>query len=211
MRSVISNLYYKIYISPLDRIMLIMILMPFCVFFLAVFFYLLARRLHRQVLFRGFCYICMIIALAYAVLAFHMTVVNRERGDRGIILIPLYSFYEARKLSEIYRSMLMNVFLFEPIGLTVPYAITYLLSVQKGDKCQINKISEIEFVNRFKKIIICSILFCFCFSLLIEICQGIFRRGRVEIDDVIMNMLGTMIGTFCYWGFCHFTKTATNS
>lgn len=39
-----------------------------------------------------------------------------------------------------------------------------------------------------------------CFSLIIEICQYVFALGLCELDDVISNSLGAMIGFWIWLG-----------
>ena len=68
----------------------------------------------------------------------------------------------------------MNVFLFVPTGLSLP------------------------FVLPFKHNGAITILFAFCVSILIEIIQYKYGIGRCEVDDVIMNTLGALIGTLAY-------------
>ena len=80
------------------------------------------------------------------------------------------------KQPEMYRSMLMNVLLFEPIGLTLPFALSY----------------------KFQKKAMITIGFGFLLSAVIEIIQYVFFLGRTEVDDVICNTLGCAIGTGAY-------------
>ena len=98
--------------------------------------------------------------------------------DEGteVILIPFYSFVEAQKQPELYRSMLMNVFLFFPLGLTLPYALPEKWN-RKG---------------------LLTIFLALVFSIGIELAQYQFHLGRAETDDVICNTLGCVIGTLSY-------------
>ena len=73
---------------------------------------------------------------------------------------------------EFYRSMFMNVLLFMPFGLSMPFALP----------------------NRFKHKALLSIFFGAILSMTVEACQYIFFLGRCETDDVIMNTLGVAIG-----------------
>lgn len=108
---------------------------------------------------------------------FGATVLNRSHYNNEIILIPFYSFVEARIQPEMYRTMLMNVFLFFPLGLCLPYAISF-----SG-----------------KKNIAFTVLIGFLLSLCIEIFQLVFSCGRCEADDVICNTVGTVIGSVSYF------------
>lgn len=104
------------------------------------------------------------------------TVLNRTCGKREVILIPLYSFYEAIEQSEFYRSMLMNVFLFVPLGLTVPFLL----------------------LNKVHKKVMFSVVLGFGLSVGIEVIQFAFCLGRAEVDDVICNTLGVLIGSMSF-------------
>lgn len=66
----------------------------------------------------------------------------------------------------------MNILMFVPIGLTMPNAI-----------CGLNK-----------HCVRSTITICCLFSLCIELCQYVFGLGRCEIDDIIMNTIGAVLG-----------------
>ena len=109
------------------------------------------------------------------------TIVGRNVSEQELILIPLYSFCEAIKQPEHYRSMLMNVFLFEPIGLALPFVL----------------------LGKLKKKTVITICFGFGLSLIVESIQYGFALGRTEIDDVICNTLGCALGTVAYLFYKH--------
>ena len=106
----------------------------------------------------------------------YMTVISRSESRTEVILLPFHSFLEAQTQPELYRSMLMNVFLFVPFGLTLPYALP----------------------NRCRHKWMTTILSAMLFSIIIETSQFCFQLGRCEVDDVIMNTLGAAIGS---WGY----------
>lgn len=117
------------------------------------------------------------IAAAYMVLLLYMTVAARsETAHGGVMLRPLYSFYLARTENrEYYRTMLMNVFLFFPLGLTLPFGLS-------GGKHPV----------------LCSLALGMLLSIGIETLQYIFSLGWAETDDVIMNTLGVLVGSAAY-------------
>lgn len=80
-----------------------------------------------------------------------------------------------------FVSCLLNIGLFIPLGILLP-----LLWPTKR---------EFLFV----------LLFGFSFSLLIEISQ-LFNQRSTDVDDLIMNFLGAIIGFGIYWLFRHFLK-----
>lgn len=106
----------------------------------------------------------------------YITLLSREGGTKEIILVPFHSFIEGQSQPEIYRTMLMNVFLFVPLGLVMPFALP--------DKVMHNQII--------------TIIFACLLSTFVEIMQYCFRLGRCEADDVICNTLGAAIGTVSY-------------
>ena len=105
-----------------------------------------------------------------------LTLVNRLESNE-ISLIPFISFVYAQSEPEYYRTMLMNVFLFIPLGMGLPFVLP----------------------SRMNRKILIAVLVGALLSLLIEIVQYIFCIGRCETDDVIMNTIGTFIGTTSFW------------
>ena len=114
--------------------------------------------------------ICMILAI-HAV-----TLLSRNSEGVELILNPFHSFLEAKTQPEIYRSMLMNVFLFFPLGLTLPFALP----------------------EKWNRKVLPTIAFAFTLSFVIEFLQFHYHLGRTETDDVICNTLGAAIGTLSY-------------
>lgn len=51
------------------------------------------------------------------------TILNRTPGNYELILTPFATFTAALQQPELYRAMLMNVFLFFPLGLTLSNAL----------------------------------------------------------------------------------------
>lgn len=107
-----------------------------------------------------------------------MTIYSREEGTNDIILIPFQSFIEAKKQPEMYRSMLMNVFLFVPLGLSFPYVLPVKWNAGVH--------------------IVFTILLGYCLSGVVEVIQYRYGLGRCEVDDVIMNTVGALIGALAF-------------
>ena len=103
---------------------------------------------------------------------FYMTVYTRGEGAGEVVLVPFQSFQEAKVQPELYRSMLMNVFLFVPIGLFLPFVLG------KG------RIPEFF-----------TVLAALAFTAGIEYLQYRYALGRCEVDDILMNTLGALVGT----------------
>lgn len=94
----------------------------------------------------------------------------RESGQRQTVLIPFYNLYlGATENPEMFRTMYMNVLLFLPGG--------FLLGLLDGKGR----------VKRYAGILILT-------SVMIELLQFWFCLGRAEVDDVICNGLGAILG-----------------
>lgn len=110
-----------------------------------------------------------VIAILYA------TILNRTPGNYELILTPFATFTAAQQHPELYREMLMNVFLFFPLGLTLSNALP-----QKW--------------HRWGRIILTTLIGCIL-SAGIEYAQYRCALGLAETDDVICNTLGAFIGS----------------
>lgn len=131
---------------------------------------------------------CILFAVCVIVIL-RITLFRHSSGRRIIYPLPFYAFYLAQRQPELYRSMLMNVFLFVPFGLTIPY-----VSELPADERQMNR-------NRLSgrlRIMLCSVLAAAAFSFCIEFLQAVFALGTAETDDIIMNSVGAAIGTCPY-------------
>ncbi len=104
----------------------------------------------------------------------YATILTRSEGSTGLILIPLASLTAARQQPELYREMLMNVFLFFPLGLTLSNALP-----RKW--------------HRWGRIILTTLIGC-ALSAGIEYAQYRYALGLAETDDVICNTLGAFLG-----------------
>lgn len=104
----------------------------------------------------------------------YATLFSRTEGGTGLILTPFASLTAARVQPEIYREMLMNVFLFFPLGLTLSNALP-----RKW--------------HRWGKIALTTLVGCIL-SAGIEYVQYRYALGLAETDDVICNTLGAFLG-----------------
>lgn len=104
----------------------------------------------------------------------YATILTRSEGSTGLILTPFASLTAARQQPEIYREMLMNVFLFFPLGLTLSNALP-----RKW--------------HRWGRIILTTLVGC-ALSAGIEYAQYRYALGMAEVDDVICNTLGAFLG-----------------
>ena len=114
------------------------------------------------------------LACAAAFIILYATILNRTPGNYELILTPFAALTAARVQPELYREMLMNIFLFFPLGLTLSNALP-----QKW--------------HRWGRIILTTLVGC-ALSAGIEYAQYRCALGLAETDDVICNTLGAFLG-----------------
>lgn len=117
----------------------------------------------------------LVLALLITAAILYATLFSRAEGSTGLILAPFATFTAARVQPELYREMLMNVFLFFPLGLTLSNALP-----RKW--------------HRWGKIALTTLVGCIL-SAGIECVQYRYALGLAETDDVICNTLGAFIGS----------------
>ena len=163
-----SRFLWTIYVQPLNRIIFFIVLL------IAVWSIVGYKACKKKwwKLFNTATFLCSFAAIAF------MTVYSRESGSPQVILTPFHSFVEAKEHQEMYRSMLMNIFLFVPLGLSLPIVLPR--------RCH-------SAVN-----MCLTIVFGFALSAGIEWCQYRYGLGRCEVDDIIMNTLGIAVGASSY-------------
>jgi len=110
-----------------------------------------------------------------ALIILYATILTRAPGDYELILTLFATFTAAQQQPELYRAMLMNVFLFFPLGLALSNALP-----QKW--------------NRWVRIAFTTLIGCIL-SAGIEYAQYRYALGMAEVDDVICNTLGAFIGS----------------
>ena len=115
------------------------------------------------------------LSFAAAIIILYATVLSRTPGRYDIILTPFAAFAAAHRQPELYREMLMNVFLFFPLGLTLSNALPSKW--------------------RCRRRIALTTLIGFVLSASIEFTQYRFSLGLAETDDVICNTLGAFVGS----------------
>lgn len=115
------------------------------------------------------------LACAAAFIILYATILTRSAGVSEAILTPFASLTAARVQPELYREMLMNVFLFFPLGLTLSNALP-----RKW--------------HRWGRIILTTFIGC-ALSAGIEYAQYRYALGLAETDDVICNTLGAFLGS----------------
>ena len=114
----------------------------------------------------------------------------RHGGSRGLMLIPfrdLYALFTSPNHRFYFWQIVLNIILFIPFG--------FMLS------CYLNTYHQ---PRRLFLPILLSGLFV---SISVELLQYITSRGYTEIDDVINNTAGAMIGWFGYDRMLRVTKS----
>lgn len=105
----------------------------------------------------------------------------RHVGSRGVMLIPfreLYSLFTAQNHSFYFWQIFLNILLFIPFG--------FMLS------CYLYK------YHRSQHLFLSILLSGLFVSVSVELLQYLTSRGFTEIDDVINNTAGAMIGWLAY-------------
>ena len=111
--------------------------------------------------------ICSTLFTSYLIMLFIITIFEREPGSRTGIS---FKFFDTLGGPRANAYVIENVLLFIPFGIFIPLKWKQLR-------------------NPF----VCSIL-GFCLSCIIEMIQLITERGHLQIDDIVTNTLGTLIG-----------------
>ena len=65
----------------------------------------------------------LVLLLITLVFIYYITILTRSSGIHEVVLTPFATFTAAHQQPELYREMLMNVFLFFPLGLTFSNAL----------------------------------------------------------------------------------------
>lgn len=112
------------------------------------------------------------VGAVFAIL--YATVWNRTSGIYEAVLLPFAAFAAAEEQPELYREMLMNVFLFFPLGLTLSNALPRKLRM--GMRIGVTTLAG------------------FLLSVGIELLQYVCSVGMAETDDVICNTMGAFLG-----------------
>lgn len=146
-----------------------MLLLPFVWNFLK---WIVVDKFNKRVIWKVFN-LCIAVGMASIIL---IVTISDRGGVEELILMPFQSFIEGRTNRDLRRSIFMNVFLFFPLGLTLPFALP----------------------EKWKKKAFLTIVFAVALSFTVEFLQYYYHLGRAETDDVICNTLGAAIGSLSY-------------
>lgn len=116
------------------------------------------------------------LLLGYVFLVFCTTIFFREDTyEKRYMLRPLWSYTVL--YNRLLAQIIMNILLFIPVGFFTGGALK-------------------------KKLILYAVGIGFSLSFFIELTQLISTRGVFSVDDIIHNVLGCVIGFFCFV-FCY--------
>ena len=167
----LKELYLEIYRSRPESILRFMLVSLFVWTLLTLLFgSLRATR-------RGWMWFNRILAGCAALGILGITVFYRfigGGGEVGINLVPFRVPEEAWRAEVYYRMLLMNAFLFFPLGLSLGNAWR----------------PERRILRRFGLTVLCGL----ALSLFCETMQGLFMLGTAETDDLLMNTAGVALG-----------------
>ncbi len=162
--------------------------MPIWIVFFAGFFVLCAyghfislERVQKLFIWRVLVFLLFCCSVAFI---FEITIFSRSETATGVYLMP-FRFLSLAKINiEIYRSIIMNVALFIPLGMFTSSLMPYSI-----------KVSSRVLITLFIGIFL---------SIAVEFTQFILQLGQTETDDVIFNGFGALIGSIviCYPYIC---------
>lgn len=160
-----GRILWRIYVQPISMVLLEMVL-------LLVLWGVMGKQvknIHHWKLLNTVVFLGIVFAILFT------TLFSRAENPQEPVWIPLYSFVEAKAQPERYRSTLMNAFLFQPLGLSLPNVLP-----------------------RKAHPVVVTIVFAMLLSIAIEATQLFYGLGQCEVDDVILNTLGAVLGTMAY-------------
>ncbi len=109
----------------------------------------------------------------YVAILLTITYFSRESGSRNGIDLELFSTWGINKRNNAY--VVENVLLFIPYGFVLAWA-------------------DARQRNFLRNLLTGAVT-----SLAIECMQLVTGRGFFQIDDILTNILGTIVGFFCHW------------
>lgn len=123
--------------------------------------------------------ICGSVMVASVFLVLAATLFSRQQGEHSACFIPFRFLWDRScDWDTTLRPMIMNIILFIPIGISVPFLFK--------NQSRLCRNSIIVFV------------IVFLISAALETTQLLLRIGTFETDDIICNLLGTAIGMAPY-------------
>lgn len=115
---------------------------------------------------------------------FVLTLFDRTKGSYGIVLEPFQSYVDALKNSntELFLQIVMNIVMYIPLGYLLPCCF--------------------EVFQRYRYVL----FVVFFSSLTIEGVQKILSVGCFEIDDILNNIIGAILGVMLHIFYIKYKK-----
>lgn len=129
-------------------------------------------QFRRCLLISPFRIICLGLFVAYMYTLLQQTYFSRPPGSRNTVSLILGETWQGSVQSKAY--VIENILMMIPFGVLLPY------------------------VHKPAENISCCISLVFFFSVSLEYAQFISQRGHMQVDDVVMNVMGTAIGYFFF-------------
>jgi glycopeptide antibiotics resistance protein len=122
---------------------------------------------------------------ASLVLIFMLTIFGRTTDvAHDVSLVPFASVEPMMTRVGYYRTVYLNIILFIPLGLSLPFALP----------------------EKIKRRVLLTVASGFLLSVIVEATQFVFQIGKCETDDVLMNTLGVFLGATSYWIYLLISK-----
>lgn len=140
-------------------------------------------RFRRSILISTIKVICLGLFVAYMYTLLLQTYFSRVPGSRNTVSLILGETWQGSVQSKAY--VIENILMMIPFGVLLPIVL------------------------RPAKNIFCCIPLGFFFSVSLEYAQFLSQRGHMQVDDVVMNVIGTAIGYLFFVSLevlCRFNK-----
>jgi hypothetical protein len=112
------------------------------------------------------------ICIVYSTVLLYLVIFSREPGSRDGVDLGIFDTWGDSMISHAY--FIENILMFLPFGILFPFAFSKL---QKGSACIAAGIG---------------------FSVLLEVFQLLTKRGFCQLDDILTNAFGTVLGWSIY-------------
>ena len=123
----------------------------------------------------------MILMLAGLLLILLVTFVRRESSVHQVILFPLRVLFGKKAPGDYWQVSIMNIVLYVPFACGLAFCL-------KSGRGRLRRHPALA-----------SVLICLLLSLAAETGQFLLGAGTAEVDDVLMNTLGAVLGCLpCY-------------
>lgn len=164
----LNKIFYWVYARPLWQIVLFMVLA-------IILWVILASKFSDTKVWR---IVNTVGAVGVATVIVYFTIVRRSPSESiKMYLLPWENFERLFLSRGIRESFYLNILMFFPLGLTLPFSLPVKLK-HKG---------------------LITIVICLAFSVGIEVVQAAFALGNFELADIFANLAGTTIGCFAFW------------